>query len=201
MTESAQDLPPVHGSTPVRKWGGQMIQQAPLLVVLVLLWLFLWGSFSPLDIVVGILVALLVTRVFELPPVQLSGRFNPWWLLVFLVRFAGQVVAGSVEVASKAFRFGTVVRSSVIEVGLTTTSDFVMTLTAITMSLVPGSLILEVDRSGSTLFLHVLGAVDDDAIEKARRKVLHAEVDILRAVGSRDELVEAESRLRGKVSA
>jgi multicomponent Na+:H+ antiporter subunit E len=128
--------------------------------------------------------------------VQLSGRFNPWWLLVYLARFGVQVVAGSIQVAVAAFRFGTVTRSSVIEVRLTTTSDFVMTLTAITMSLVPGSLILEVDRSGSTLFLHVLGVTSDDAIERERRKVLRAEVDILRAVGSRSELDAAEARLR-----
>ncbi|BDI21748.1 Na+/H+ antiporter subunit E [Herbiconiux sp. L3-i23] len=173
-----------------------LIQQAPLLVVLVLLWLFLWGSFTPIDIIMGIVVAIAVTQIFELPPVQLSGRFNPWWLLVFLVDFARQVIAGSFQVAGLALHFGKVVKSSVIEVKLTTKSDFVMTLTAIAISLVPGSLILEVDRTGSTLFLHVLNAETAEAIEKVRRRVLVTERALLRALGSRDELTASDERCR-----
>jgi multicomponent Na+:H+ antiporter subunit E len=177
-------------------FGRQLIQQSPLLVALMLLWLALWHSFTPLDILVGAAVAIAVTQVFELPPVQLSGRFNPWWLLVFLVSFAGQVVAGSVQVALTAFRFGSVVRSSVIEVRLSTESDFVMTLTAIATSLVPGSLILEVDREGSTLFLHVLSAETTEDLDRARRRVLLTERALLRAVGARDEIDASDARVK-----
>ena len=57
----------------VRLW-----QQLPLLVVLVVLWMLLWGNISLLNLVTGAILAVLVTRVFFLPPVDLSGRFNVW---------------------------------------------------------------------------------------------------------------------------
>ncbi|THG31833.1 Na+/H+ antiporter subunit E [Naasia lichenicola] len=166
-------------------------QQSPLLITLVLLWMVLWRSFTPIDLLAGIGVALLVTRVFELPPVQLSGRFNPWWLLVYLFWLAVEVVEGSFSVAARAFDFRRVPRSAVVEVRLITRSDFALTLIAITVSLIPGSLVLEVDRSNSTLFLHVLGTENQRDIERARERVRVVEHRLLRAIGSRDELKES----------
>ncbi|MET0590672.1 MAG: Na+/H+ antiporter subunit E [Naasia sp.] len=183
-----------HETGRVRSMGEQLLEQLPLLVALVLLWLFLWGSFTPVDVLMGVFVAILVTRVFELPPVTLSGRFNPFWLIVFLVDFIWHVILGSVQVAALAFRFGRVPKSSVVEVNLETKSDFVMTLVAIATSLVPGSLILEVDREKSTLFLHVINADDPEHIEKARRDVILTERRLLRALGSRDELDRSDAR-------
>ncbi len=177
-----------------RGMGEQILEQLPLLVALVLLWLFLWGSFTVVDILMGIFVAVLVTRVFELPPVTLSGRFNPLWLIVFLVDFLWHVILGSIQVAALAFRFGRVAKSAVVEVNLETRSDFVMTLVAIATSLVPGSLILEVDRDKSTLFLHVIDADTPEKIEKARGDVILTERRLLRALGSRDELDRSDAR-------
>src|SRR6478672_4027519 len=76
-----------------------LLQQSPLLIALVLLWTMLWGSLTPLTILTGVIVALIVTRTLYLPPVALSGRFNPLWMLVFLARFALDLVVASVEVA------------------------------------------------------------------------------------------------------
>jgi multicomponent Na+:H+ antiporter subunit E len=49
---------------------------APLLVWLVLVWVFLWETLSWGNIIAGAVLALVVTRVFHLPSVELSGRFN-----------------------------------------------------------------------------------------------------------------------------
>lgn len=171
----------------------EVAQQSPLLVALVLLWMVLWRSFTPVDLLAGIGVALLVTRLFELPPVQLSGRFNPLWLLVYLFWLGIEVVEGSFSVAWRAFDPRRVPRSALVEVRLVTRSDFILTLTAITISLVPGTLVIEVDRSSSTLFLHLLAAEREQDIERARRTVRIVEHRLLRAIGSREEL-EASSR-------
>ena len=189
-------------SPSVRRHGGehdpgwrQMLkelgQQSPLLITLVLFWMVLWRSFTPIDLLAGIGVALLVTRVFELPPVQLSGRFNPWWLLVYLFWLAVEIVEGSFGVAFRALNLWRIPRSAVVEVGLVTRSDFVLTLTAVTLSVIPGSLVLEVDREKSTLFLHVLGADRQPAIERARRQARVVEHRLLRTLGSREELEES----------
>ena len=162
-------------------------QQLPLLVALILLWMMLWGSVTALTILTGVLVAVLVTRALYLPPVALSGRFHLGWMLVFLARFAVDLVVASFEVAWFAFRPKGVRRSAVIRVDLTTRSDLVLTGTALVVSLVPGSVVLEVDRPHSVLYVHSLGIDTPERVERTRSHVLELERRLLRAIGSRDE--------------
>ena len=163
-------------------------QQLPLLVVLVLLWMMLWGSLTPLTIVTGILVAIGVTRAFYLPPVELSGRFNPLWFIVFLARFLLELVKASFQVAWRALSPKPIGRSSVVAVQLLTRSDFITTLAAIVVSLIPGSIVIEVDRAGGVLYLHAIGAAEPEQIDKVRSDVLAIEVLLVRALGSTDDL-------------
>lgn len=162
-------------------------QQLPLLVALVLLWMMLWGSIAVLTILTGTVVAVLVTRTLYLPPVALSGRFHLGWSLAFLARFAADLVAASFEVAWYAFRPRGVSRNAVIRVDLTTRSDLVLTATALAVSLVPGSVVLEVDRPNSVLYVHALGVDSPEGVERTRAHVLDYERRLLRAIGSREE--------------
>lgn len=165
----------------------------PLLIALVALWMLLWGTISWLSLASGILVAIVVTRVFLLPPVELSGRLNLGWLLVFLARFALDLVTASAQVAWQAFRPAGVRRSAVVGVELLTRSDFITTLTAITVSLVPGSLVVEVDRERARLYLHALATDDLDEVARVRRQVLSVERSLVRALGSRADVERMRS--------
>jgi multicomponent Na+:H+ antiporter subunit E len=168
--------------------GRGILQQLPLLVALVVLWMVLWGQFTWLSLATGIVVALIVTRVFYLPPVELSGRINLWYTLVFLVHFFLDVAVASFQVAFQALSPRRVPRSSVIGIQLRTRSDLVMTLDAIAMSLVPGSLVVEADRERSILYLHTFATESQEDVEAMRRKVLVVEARIVRAIGSRADL-------------
>jgi multicomponent Na+:H+ antiporter subunit E len=163
-------------------------QQLPLIVALVVLWALLWGSFSLLNIVTGVLLAMLVMRVFYLPPVELSGRFNPFWFLVFLGQFLGELVYASFQVGFQALSPRGVTSNSVIAVQLITRSDFLLTLTAIALSLVPGSIVVEVDREKSILFLHSLNTRTQEDIDRAHNRVLEVEGRLVRALGSKDDV-------------
>ena len=168
--------------------GRSLLRQLPLLVGLVLLWMFLWNQVTVLSFVTGVLVALLVTRVFFLPPVELSGRFHVGWAVVFLGRFVFDLVVASVEVAWKAVRPRGVTSNAIVAVQLHTRSDFIMTLVAEAVSLVPGSLVVEADRERSILYMHALAIEDEDGVEGVRRRVLGFEQRIARALGSVDDL-------------
>jgi multicomponent Na+:H+ antiporter subunit E len=148
----------------------------------------LWQQTPLLNLVTGILVALLVTRVLFLPPVELSGRFNVLWLAVFLGRFLADLVFASFQVAWQAIRPRTISQSSLIAVQLVTRSDFLLTLTSIALSLVPGSLIVEVDRERSILYLHALNTRTMDDVEAVRSQALRVEYLIVRVLGSTDDL-------------
>ncbi|WGW11995.1 Na+/H+ antiporter subunit E [Saxibacter everestensis] len=165
-----------------------LLKQLPLLVWLVFLWVMLWDHFSLLSVTTGIIVAVLVTRVLYLPPVELSGRFNLYWFLVFAGHFIVDVCRASVQVAAQAFDPRRLPVNSVIAASLHTNSDFLMTLVSQAVSLVPGSLVVEVDRGNSVLYLHVLGASSDYDVEKFRRNVLTTEERLVRALGTRDDI-------------
>ncbi|MFP7833981.1 Na+/H+ antiporter subunit E [Marisediminicola sp. LYQ134] len=160
-------------------------EQLPLLVVLVALWMLLWGSVSWLNLVTGIVLALVVTRVFYLPPVELSGRFNVLWFVWYLARFLVELVGASFQIALKAFDLKGVRGNAVIGVNLRTRSDFILTLTAINLSLIPGSLVVETDRERSVLYLHVFNtksAADADAMHG---RALEIEERLVRIFGSK----------------
>lgn len=166
---------------------GSVWRQLPFFIWLILLWMLLWGQFTALAALTGLVVAVFVTRVFRLPAVELSGRVNLWWGFVFVVEFIVSLVWGSLLVAWQILTPGQP-GTAIIGVPLVTDDDLIMTHVAVTASLIPGSLIVDVDRDRRILYLHVLGVDDAASIEKQRRSVQHWEQRIVRAVGSRAQL-------------
>lgn len=169
-----------------------LLEQLPLLLALVALWMLLWGSLSVLTILTGVVVALGVTRAFYLPPVELSGRFNLFWFIVFVGRVLGEMVVASFQVALIAFSRRPAPQNIVVRVDLRTRSDFIITGVAIAASIVPGSVVLEVDRANARLYVHTLGASTPEEVDRARHHVLSLEHDLLRAWGSLEEWSEAQ---------
>lgn len=171
---------------PVSRW----TTGPPLVIGLVVLWLLLWRSVSPLTVLTGVVTALVVVRVFELPPVPHVGRFRPLAAVTLVLWFLGQVVVASVQVAGQAFAAIAPARrprSGVVAAQLRTRDDLVLTLTGIVTSLIPGTVIVEVDRAGSVLYLHVLRGGTPERLAAARAAVLDAERRIVLAIGSPGE--------------
>lgn len=186
---SAPDTPNRASQTEVR---GRFWQQLPLLLGLVLLWTVLWGQATLLSVLTGFVIAIVVTRVFYLPPADISGRLNVWYALVFLAHFLLDVAIASFTVAFQAVNPRPVPLSSVIGIQLRTRSDFVMTLDAIAMSLVPGSLVVEVDRERAILYFHTFDTQDAADVEAMRKKVLVVETRLVRAIGSKADLARIQ---------
>ena len=180
------DLPPGR----LRRAAITVWRQLPFFLWLIALWMLLWGQFTWLAFLTGLVAAIVVTRVFRLPPVELSGRVNLWWGLVFAVEFVLAVVHGSLTVAWQVLDFRRQPGAAIIAVQLVTDDDLIMTHTAVTASLIPGSLIVDADRDRRILYLHVIGVRDDADVGRQRASVLHWEERIVRAVGSRAQLQE-----------
>lgn len=156
--------------------------QLPVVLWLTLVWVALWGTLSVAQVVYGVLVAVVVCLVFPLPSLALDVRVRPLSLAVLLLRFLGDVVVASLEVAWVTLRFWRQPRNAVIEVDLETSSDLVLTVVAEMVSLVPGSLVVEARRSTHTLFLHVLDARDSAGVDRMRAQVQALECRVVRAL-------------------
>jgi len=165
-----------------------VLRQLPFFIWLVALWMMLWGQFTPLAAVTGIAVAVFVTRVFRLPAVELSGRVNLWWGAVFIAEFLGSLVVSSLTVAWQVLDVRRQPGAAIIAVPLKIDDDLIMTHTAVTTSLIPGSLLVDVDRDRRIIYLHVLGVRGEADLAKHRASVMHWEQRIVRAVGSRAQL-------------
>lgn len=166
----------------------QLWVQLPFFLWLVALWMLLWGQFTVLAFVTGLVVAVFTTRVFRLPPVELSGRVNVWYGIVFVATFLAALVRGSLLVAWQVLDVRRQPGTAVIAVPLRIDDDLIMTHTAVTASLIPGSLILEADRGNRILYLHAIGIRSEADVEAQRESVRRWEERIVRAVGSRAQL-------------
>ena len=166
------------------------LHELPLLLGLLLTWMLLWREFSWLSLVSGVVVSIIAMRLFYLPPVILAGRFNAWWALRYLGYFLWHLALASVQVAWLAIKPGPPPRTAIIAAKLRTRSDFVLTLVALTISLIPGSLVVEVDRFGSTLYLHVLNTPTQREIRLMRAQIARIERLLVRTLGSRAEGIE-----------
>ena len=161
-------------------------RQLPLLLALVALWVFLWDHVDVLTITSGVVLAIIVTRFLYLPPVLLSGRFNPWRGLRLGLRMMLDVAVASVQVAIRAVWPAWRPMSAIIAVQLLTRSDLITTLTAEAITVVPGTIVIDIDRERGLLYLHVLGVRNQADIDLDREKVLRTEERIVLAIGTRD---------------
>src|SRR5690606_34989351 len=138
---------------------------------LVVVWSLLWGAFTWGNIVAGALVAIVVLKFFPLPPVTFAGRIRILGVANFLLHFLADLLVASVQIAWLALRPGPPPRGAILAVPLRIRSDLNLTLIAVAVTLIPGSIILEADRSSGTLYIHMLGVADRAGVERFRARV------------------------------
>lgn len=183
---AAEGTAPEH---PRRRRGPRAIlRQWPLLLAMVLVWGALWQDLGLHVMLAGLVFAILVVVLFPMPDVPYTGRLHLGWALVFAGLFLADVVRSSLSVTATVLGHGRRVRSSVVSVDLRSHDDLVVTLVSHALALVPGSIVLDVDRTRSVLYLHLLDADADEDVEAYRAKALRVEAAVIRAVGSRDDV-------------
>ncbi|WP_222192677.1 Na+/H+ antiporter subunit E [Modestobacter italicus] len=166
--------------------------QLPVLTWLVLIWILLWGTWSWANLLSGILVAVLVTNVLPLPAVVGGVRVHPVALLVFTWYFLKDLVVSSAQVAWQAIRPSGMQQGAIIAVQLRTDSDLLLTIISEALTLVPGSIVLDLDRPRRTLGIHLLHVDDADDVEHQRAGVLMMEDRVVRAFGTAEDIARLD---------
>ena len=175
---------------------GLHLWHLPVIAWLTLVWLLLWGEVTPINLVGGLLVSAIIVLVFPFPRVSVEAKIRPWSTIVLLSRFLADLTISSFGVAWLAVRPKTPPPSAVLEIDLVSGSELRQTLTGELISLVPGSLLIELDSEGRRLWLHVLVAGTPERIAEARRKARMQEHRLLKAIGTDAEIAESDRRLR-----
>ena len=172
--------------------GPRLRHQLPLLVWLVVVWLLLWGTWSWANVLSGVAVALVVMLVLPLPPVVGGMRVRPLPLLRFVGHFLADLAVSGAQVAWRALRPSGVRQGAIVRIALRADSDLLLTVVAETVSLVPGSLVLDLDREQRLLSVHLLHADDLADVERQKADVLATEERIVRAFGTTRDIEALE---------
>jgi multicomponent Na+:H+ antiporter subunit E len=167
--------------------------QLPLLAWLVVVWILLWGTWSWANMLSGLTVALVVMLLLPLPPVAGGTRVRPLPLLAYVGHFLVDLVVSGAQVAWRALRPGGVEQGAIVQVQLRADSDLLLTAVAETLSLVPGSLVLDLDRESRLISIHLLHVEDLADVERQKAGVLDTEDRIVRAFGTVEDIAALDA--------
>lgn len=148
---------------------------------LTFVWVLLWGQVTIANIVGGVLVGLVILVLMPLPPVPVEGKLHPLSALRLLGRILVDLAKSSVEVAWLACRPGAPPLTAILKVHANVKSDLVLGLLVDAINVVPGTIVLEVDRTARDLYIHVLDVGTPARIERFYSSVAHLEHLFIRA--------------------
>jgi len=177
--------------------GPRLRHQLPLVAWLVLVWFLLWGTWSWANLLSGLAVALGVMLLLPLPAVAGHARLRPLPLVRFVGHFLVDLVVSGAQVAWRALGPGGARQGAIVRVQLRADSDLLLTVVAETISLVPGSLVLDLDRERRLISVHLLHAVDVAHVERQKADVLATEDRIVRAFGTADDIAALQVATTG----
>lgn len=164
-------------------------------VALAVTWVLLWGDLTIANLLAGLAIASVLVVALPMPTIPFSGTIRPVGLIWLVAHFLYDVVVASFQVAWQVFQFGTQPRSVIVSLNLRSDSDLYLTITAEMISLVPGTLSIDLRRPESTLLVHLFGIKDD--LDKRIASIRAQENRVLAAFASDEELTRAYPFGRG----
>lgn len=144
-------------------------------------WVLLWGSVEVGTVVSGLLAAIVVMVLFPLPRVPVEGLVRPVSTVWLVIMVAFYLVRSSFTVAWLSVRPAAPPRSAVLRAPMRLKSDFTLALAVNTLNLMPGGIVVRVDPVARYVYVHVLDASTDEAVDHFRRQTAHIERLYLRA--------------------
>lgn len=144
-------------------------------LALTVVWLLLWGRFTPANVVGGLAVAVGVLVLLPLPRVPVQGLLHPLSWLRLALRVGWYLVLSSLHLAWLAIRPGPPPRNGVLQVHSRLKSDLVLVLAGNITTMIPGSILLEIDQVNRIMYYHVLDVGSPRSVAQFRRQVAELE--------------------------
>jgi multicomponent Na+:H+ antiporter subunit E len=153
------------------------------MVSLTALWLLMWGSWSWGTLFMGLAMAALVLLAFPMPRASTRVRLRPLAMIWLIVTFLANLFLSSFIVAAMALRPRGVSQGRVVAMRLHETDDFRRTVVAELTSLVPGTVVIDLDDNGH-LLIHIIDRTDDARLRREANRIHRLERRVARAFGA-----------------
>lgn len=156
-------------------------------VWLLIVWIPLFGEFTPLVVISGIIVVLAIELIFPLPHAQFFRVVRPKHAVVLAAVFLKDMVEAALAVARVVIT-GRPYQCAIVRVDLRSREDITMAITGAMINLVPGTIVVETRRTEGVIYLHVFDIENQGGPEGVRKAALEQEERVLKTICSRESL-------------
>lgn len=168
----------------------------PTLLWLTVMWVVLWGDPAPGTIIAGFGVACGCYAVAKLPHIPVGLHVRPLRLLRLAVTIGYDMLVSSAQVAAQVLWRPRRMRGAIVAVPARTDSDFLLALISGGLSLVTGSLVIELNREQGVIYVHGIPVDSESAVRRLRHQVRRTEEMFVRAFGTANDVAEFEAAER-----
>ncbi|WP_046469091.1 Na+/H+ antiporter subunit E [Allosalinactinospora lopnorensis] len=171
----------------------RLLGRLPTVVWLTVMWALLWGDFSPGTLLAGVGVASLCYAAAKLPHLPVRLGFRPWYALRLGARIGWDLLWSSVQVAFHVLWRPGRVRGAIVAVPMRTDSDLLLAMVSGGLSLVTGSLVIELNREEGVIYVHGIPIDSPRGAQSLRRRIRRTEELIVRAFGTAKDVTGFEA--------
>lgn len=147
------------------------MRQLVCIVLSLLIWLLVTWPAGWVDAGVGLFFAVLVaTLLSELYPEQPAALFDPrrwFWAALYVPFFLYHCLKANLDVAYRVLHVDLPIRPGIVHVPTTLKSDWAKTFLAASITLTPGTLVVDID--GPDLYVHWINVPQREREARSRR--------------------------------
>ncbi|HOG46245.1 MAG TPA: Na+/H+ antiporter subunit E [Anaerolineae bacterium] len=143
---------------------------------LAVLWMSLQGQFNSGHFLVGFVIGYLILLAAR-PVLPESSYTRKVWQVSSLVLYViGNILEANVQVAKRVLSPRLDLKPAVVAVPLRARTDLEVTLLANLITLIPGSVSVDISPDRSTLYVHVMSLDDPEEFKRSTRQDLERRV-------------------------
>ncbi|MEI8176329.1 MAG: Na+/H+ antiporter subunit E [Candidatus Omnitrophota bacterium] len=148
-------------------------------------WIILTSPVSVRSLAAGVgvaaLVAFLTGDIFEGTPRAIKNPARYIWFLYFLPFCAWEWLKANIESAYQVFHPDLPIRPGIVKIKTSLTSDAGLTLLANTLTLMPGTMTVDIDREEGFLYIHWI-SVKTQQVDEATAIIARRLEEIIRRI-------------------
>ena len=162
-----------------------MSSRVLLFIVGLLVWLLLVWPPDAQHLIIGALVASLVSSVtgdLFVKRLHLFARFSRYlWFLYYIPVFIWECIKANIDVAYRVGHPDVPIRPGIVRIKTSLKSDTALTFLANSITLTPGTMSMDIDRDNGYLYIHCI-YVHDAAQEAATKLIAGQFENILKRI-------------------